>query len=96
MGQALEENKEERKSETVKPAFDDSTPFGKIRLDLLEKAQKYLNGYDGYGVALTSKKVQGLEVRQYKDPELGGTMVSITKGKIDGLTIEKYKEFVAE
>ena len=40
--------------------------------------------------------MKGLEVRQYKDPDLGGTMVSITKAKIPGFTIEKYKEFIAE
>ena len=45
-------------------------------------------------MALASKRVPGLEVRQYADPDVGGAMVSITKGKIDGLTIEKYLAFL--
>ena len=103
-GGAQEESKdytdgEERKSEgkpAALPCCEDTTPFGKMRLNLLEFAQKHLNAYDSYDVALKSKKVDGLEVRQYKDPELGGTMVTITKAKIPGFSIEKYKEFIAE
>ena len=100
-GSAQEESKdgmdEEKKSEGKPVALiDDSSPFGKIRLNLLEFAQKHLAAYDSYNVALSSKKIDGLEVRQHKDPELGGTMVTITKAKVPGLSIEKYKEFVAE
>jgi hypothetical protein len=37
--------------------------MGKHRIELLSQAEKYLAGYDGYDIALTSKKVKGLEVR---------------------------------
>ena len=68
----------------------------KKREKLLAFAQKHLDAYDGYSVALASKRVPGLEVRQYADPDVGGAMVSITKGKIDGLTIEKYLAFLKD
>ena len=41
----------------------ESEEFGKMRIELLAQAEKYLQGYDSYDVALTSKKVKGLEVR---------------------------------
>ena len=56
---------EEKKVEAEKSPYlpGESEAMGKIRLDLLAQAEKYLQGYDGYDLALQSKKVKGLEVR---------------------------------
>ena len=86
---------EEEKKETPKPKAPLSAMDQK-REKLLAFAQKHLDAYDGYSVALASKRVPGLEVRQYADPDVGGAMVSVTKGKIDGLTIEKYLAFLKD
>ena len=88
---------EEKKSEPrprVGPSSAPDGPLGKERAGLLAFAQKHLDAYDGLSVALASKRVPGLEVRQYPDPDVGGAMVSITKGKVPGLTIAKYLAFL--
>ena len=68
-----------------------------MKSDLLIFAQKHLDTYEGcYDMVLTSSRVHGLQVWQYRDPEVGGTLVTITKAKVPDFTIEKYKAFKAD
>ena len=90
---------EEKKSEEPPPmpsCCEIGSALASQKENLLAFAKGHLDACDTYDVALTSKKVIGLEVRQFKDPAVGGSMVTITKAKIDGLTIDKYKAFKAE
>ena len=70
-----------------------ATTLDQHKENLLAFAKKHLDAYDTYNVVLTSSKVPGLEVRQTKDADVGGTVVTISKGTIAGLTVDKYKEF---
>ena len=76
---------------------ESASALGQIKSDLLLFAWRHLDAFEGcYKVVHKSTKVKGLEVRQYQDPEVGGSLVTIAKAEIPGFTIDVYKAFKAD
>ena len=75
-----------------KPSAE-TTKLDKIRDELLLFANRHIDLYDTYPVALVSKKVAGLEVRQINDPTKDDSIVTVAKAKIPGMTLDMYKEY---